>query len=138
MPERRQVTVTNMDRVLFALSYIAQYEYQELKKDTTNFMIEIPKDHVDHVVSRFFGTTVESYQLVEAEGESEDDPEVEKPWSNILFNGKVYTVPMQKSTWDSECELALESAQINDESNISIIFNVVKDAESVKQFEAVF
>lgn len=128
-------TVAEQDRILFALSYIAQYEYQELKKDTTTFVVHITEEHVDHVVERFFGTSVGSHGLAVPETpEGEEAP----LWAGIEHDGKSYVVPMQKSTWDSECRLVLERADQGEDGKIAIEFSVQKDSEVLERYQAVF
>jgi len=47
----------------FAISYIYQYEYNELFFDTTDFVLHIPDNMVTNVVKLFFDTTIISYDI---------------------------------------------------------------------------
>lgn len=53
--ESEAMTTENMQR--FAISYIYQYEYNELFFDTTDFVLYIPEDHVTHIIELFFDAT---------------------------------------------------------------------------------
>lgn len=53
-PKSELGEVTEMDMQLFAISYIYQYEYTELRFDADEFVLYIPDDYVSEVIKRFF------------------------------------------------------------------------------------
>lgn len=59
--ESEALTTENMQR--FAISYIYQYEYNELFFDTTDFVLYIPEDHVTHIIDLFFDANFVNHQI---------------------------------------------------------------------------
>lgn len=54
-PNTENGQITEDDMLLFAISYIYQYEYNELRFDSDTFILYIPEENVASVIRRFFG-----------------------------------------------------------------------------------
>ncbi len=53
-PKSESGKISEMDMQLFAISFIYQYEYTDLRFDADQFVLYIPKDNVTEVINRFF------------------------------------------------------------------------------------
>lgn len=53
-PNSETGKMTESDMQLFAISYIYQYEYAELRFDSEKFILYVPDTHVSEVIKRFF------------------------------------------------------------------------------------
>ncbi|PKM52273.1 MAG: hypothetical protein CVV02_02605 [Firmicutes bacterium HGW-Firmicutes-7] len=53
-PQSETGELTNTDRQLFAISFIYQFEYNELRFDSDRFVLYIPEENVTEVIKRFF------------------------------------------------------------------------------------
>lgn len=113
--------ISERDRIRFAISYIYQYEYQELKIDTTNFEVYIPLEHVNEIVLKFFDTKVTAHENIE-----------------LPFNGEDYVVPMKDSIWDNGVEIKIIDIFTEDSLEYLVEFHVVKDEIVKSRFKMKF
>lgn len=76
---------------LFALSYIMQYEYNELKFDEKAFTLHIPKDHVINIVRKYFHRQLDVF----------------KPYEDLAigYEDGIYVVKVETDDWDVELKL---------------------------------
>ncbi len=85
---------TEDDMVRFAVSYVYQYEYNELKFDTEEFKLYVPEKHVEEIVEKYFDTSVtrhhsfEDYGVVYKDGDYIVDP-VGDSWDVEMYLSKV-------------------------------------------------
>jgi len=82
--------ITESDMVKFAISYIYQNEYNELKFDTETFILYVPDERVDELVLKYFDHKVVDHHDFEEEGivYKEGDylmPAVDTGWSSEMF-----------------------------------------------------
>jgi len=73
---------------LFALSYIMQNEHNELRFDSTNFRLYIPKNHVIEVVQKFFYRQLDMFKAY--------------PDLKIDYADEVYSVVVPDEEWNDD------------------------------------
>ena len=103
---------------LFALSYIVQNEYNELRFDPSTFMLYIPKEHVIEVVHKYF------YRHLDVFNEYED--------LKISFDNDVYEVFVPIDEWDVDLRVA-SVEQLGDFTYKVIGEAVSKSSDRVKE-----
>ncbi len=77
---------------LFALSYIVQNEYNELRFEPSTFTLFIPKEHVIDIVQKYF------YRQLDVFSDYED--------LKISFKDEIYSVFIPIDEWDVEFRIA--------------------------------
>lgn len=86
MPESETGEITESDMQLFAISFIYQYEYNELRFDAEKFVLYIPEENVTEVINRFF-----DYEFID-HGNPAD--------SMITYEDGFYLMPGVDKEWD--------------------------------------
>ncbi len=76
---------------LFALSYIMQYEREELRFDYENFILFIPADHVISVIQEYFYRQLDVFEGYEELG--------------ISYEDDMYSVIVEGGEWDVDLEV---------------------------------
>ncbi|PKM58490.1 MAG: hypothetical protein CVU98_00975 [Firmicutes bacterium HGW-Firmicutes-3] len=83
--------ITESDRIKFAISYIYQNEYQELKFDTSKFILYVPKQRVEEIVQKFFGESVSTHASFEEE--------------KIVYEEGFYLMPAMDTEWNEKPQI---------------------------------
>ncbi len=83
------ITVDAM--TLFALSYIMQYEYNELKFEHKTYTLYIPKEHVVNIVQKYFYKNLDVFNVYED--------------LKIDFEDDIYSVVVEDGRWDVEIKV---------------------------------
>lgn len=101
--------------VKFAISYIYQHEYNELKFDTTSFVLYVPGKRVEEIVEKYFDYHITGHHsFIEANVMYEDDfylmPAVDTGWSETL------SVDAAKATGDFSYDVTLKLSYESDEA----------------------
>ncbi len=80
--------ITEKDMMLFAISYIYQYEYSELKFDTSNFILHVPAKRVDELVKEYFDVEVKEHNSFDDDG--------------IAYKSGFYLMPAADNVWNEK------------------------------------
>lgn len=103
---------------LFALSYIVQHEYNELRFEPSTFTLYIPKEHVIDVVHKYF------YRHLDVFNDYED--------LKIVFKDDIYEVFVPIDEWDVDFRIA-SVEQLGDFTYKVLGEAVSKNSERVKE-----
>ncbi len=79
---------TEKDMKLFAVSYVYQHEYSELKFDTEKFILYVPKQRVEELVKEYFDKDVKEHGSYEEDG--------------IIYEKGFYLMPAADNVWSEE------------------------------------
>lgn len=109
-PTSEDGKLSESDMQLFAISYIYQYEYNELKFDTENFILYIPEKNVTDVIKRFF-----NYEFI-----NHDYPADEA----IDYKDGYYLVAARDGVFEDEA-VVTKITKISD-YNYKVVFEVQK------------
>ncbi len=119
LDETGNVNGDNM--VLFALSYIMQYENEELPFDADTYRLTIPVDQVQNVLHKYFYRELEQYKDYEA--------------FNVIYTDHNYSVVVEDDRWDTHMAMPvierigdftyLVSADILDDTEDKVLHRVV-------------
>jgi len=83
--------IMDSDRIKFAISYIYQNEYQELKFDTSKFILYVPAQRVEEIVYEYFGETVSNHTAFEEE--------------KIVYEEGFYLMPAMDTEWNEKPQI---------------------------------
>lgn len=106
--------ITEDDMIKFAVSYVYQHEYNELKFDTTEFILYVPEKRVEELVVKFFDAPVTRHHSFEEDRLMYEDgfylmPAVDAGWGETLSIEKV--TPTGDFSYDVLMELISEEEQ---------------------------
>ncbi len=96
--------ITEKDMMLFAISYIYQYEYSELKFDTSNFILHVPAKRVDELVKEYFDVEVKEHQSFDDDG--------------ITYKSGFYLMPAADNVWNEK--MIVESVKMTDDKTYEL------------------
>ncbi len=110
--------ITEEDMTKFAISYIYQHEYNELKFDTSNFILYVPEKRVEEIVYRYFDYEVTGHHsFIEDNLMYEDGfylmPAVDAGWNDVM------TISSASTTGDFSYEVIVDVTNEMDESKVS-------------------
>ncbi|MCF8020497.1 MAG: hypothetical protein K9L62_14020 [Vallitaleaceae bacterium] len=100
--------ITESDRTKFAISYIYQNEYQELKFDTTNFILYVPKQRVEEISQKYFGETVSNHASFEEE--------------KIVYEDGFYLMPAMDTEWNEKPQIY--SVEIDEDNSYRVTISL--------------
>ncbi|MDF1616541.1 hypothetical protein [Petrocella sp. FN5] len=83
--------IIESDRIKFAISYIYQNEYQELRFDTSKFILYVPGQRVEEIVYEYFGETVSHHESFEEE--------------KIVYEEGFYLMPAVDTEWNENPQI---------------------------------
>lgn len=104
------------DMIKFAISYIYQHEYNELKFDTTDFILFVPEKRVEEIVERYFDFSVTGHHSF-----IED---------NLMYEDGYYLMPAVDAGWNDV--MTIESATATGDFSYEIIFNVTNEMDETQ------
>ena len=86
--------ISQDDMIKFAVSYIYQHEYNELKFDTTDFILYVPEKRVEALVEKYFDVSLKRHHSFIDDNLMYEDgfylmPAVDTGWGEKLSIGKV-------------------------------------------------
>lgn len=110
--------ITEEDMTKFAISYIYQHEYNELKFDTSNFILYVPEKRVEELVYRYFDYEVTGHHsFIEEDLMYEDGfylmPAVDAGWNDVMSIGSA------SATGDFSYEVIIDVTNEMDASKVS-------------------
>lgn len=97
--------ITEEDMIKFAISYIYQHEYNELKFDTTDFILYVPEKRVEALVEKYFDVRVSGHHSFVEE--------------DVLYEDGYYLMPAVDTGWDEE--ISVEEASATGDFSYEII-----------------
>ena len=100
--------ITESDRIKFAISYIYQNEYQELKFDTSKFILYVPAQRVEEIVKKYFGETVSNHASFEEE--------------KIVYEEGFYLMPAMDTEWNETPQIY--SVEINEDDSYKVTISL--------------
>lgn len=108
-------------KIKFAISYIYQHEYNELKFDTETFVLYVPEDRVEALVEKYFGSKVSGHSSFETE--------------NIPYEDGYYLMPAVDAGWTDE--VVIEGIEQSGDFDYLVRFaNVYEDGTAGGNYEA--
>ncbi len=106
--------ITEGDMTKFAVSYIYQHEYNELKFDTDNFILYVPQERVDELVDKFFDVTIMSHQSFI------DD--------NLMYEDGYYLMPAADMGWIDT--MSIDTVTVTGDFSYDIRFKMSYEEET--------
>ncbi|PKM65870.1 MAG: hypothetical protein CVU95_13800 [Firmicutes bacterium HGW-Firmicutes-2] len=100
--------ITDSDRIKFAISYIYQNEYQELKFDTSKFILYVPEQRVEEIVQKYFGVTVSNHASFEEE--------------KIVYEAGFYLMPAMDTEWNEKPQIY--SVEMDDDASYKVVISL--------------
>lgn len=120
-PQSESGEITEMDMQLFAISYIYQYEYTDLRFDLDKFVLYIPDVNVTEVVKRFF-----DYDFVNHKYPLD---------SQITYEDGYYLMPARDENFGTE-PVIREVLKISD-FDYRIVFALGEEGASTEHYEVI-
>lgn len=111
--------IAEEDMVKFAISYIYQHEYNELKFDTQQFILYVPEKRVETLVKKYFDKSVSGHHSFVEE--------------NVLYEDGYYLMPAVDTGWNDTISIAKVSAA-GDYSYEVILKVTSENSEKVTQY----
>lgn len=105
--------ITEVDMVLFSLSYCYLHENQAYRFDTTDFKLYVPEERVVELVEKYFGAMLSGHHSIE----SEDDN------ISIEYNGGYYLVPTSDVGWNDA--MRIDSIKKAGDFAYEVIFTII-------------
>lgn len=119
-PKSEAGEITEMDMQLFAISYIYQYEYTDLRFDADQFVLYIPDKKVSEVIKRFFGHDFVNHKYPAD--------------TKIAYEDGYYLMPARDEQFGPKPAIS-EVLKISD-SDYKIVFASTEEGAAVEHFEA--
>lgn len=120
MPKSETGKITETDMQLFAISYIYQYEYKELRFDVDKFELYIPEENVSEVIKRFFNYDFTNHKYSEN--------------AAINYENGYYLIKAQDKKFGAK-PIIKEAIKYSD-SNYKVVYSS-SSADSKEEFEAI-
>lgn len=105
-PQLDTGVLSETDMQLFAISYIYQYEYEDLRFDSEKFLLYIPEENVSEVVKRFFDYEITQHKYPEN--------------SSITYENGYYL--MKATSEELGAKPIIKEAVVYDESKYKVVF----------------
>jgi len=103
--------ITEEDMIKFAISYIYQHEYNELKFDTTDFILYVPEERVEALVEKYFDVRVSGHHSFVEEG--------------VMYEDGYYLMPAMDTGWDEA--ISVEEASAIGDFTYEILLKAISD-----------
>ena len=108
------------DMTKFAISYIYQHEYNELKFDTTDFILYVPEDRVGELVIKYFDYEVTGHHSFVEDG--------------VMYEDGYYLMPAVDTVWPET--MTMESIRETGDFSYEVVIKIsdeVTGIETLKQ-----
>ena len=105
--------LTEEDMTKFAISYIYQHEYNELKFDTTDFILYVPEKRVEEIVYKYF-----DYEVTGHHSFIED---------NLMYEDSFYLMPAVDAGWNDV--MSIKSVSTTGDFSYDVIFDVTNEMD---------
>ncbi len=108
--------ISEEDMTKFAISYIYQHEYNELKFDTSDFILYVPEKRVEELVYRYF-----DYEVTGHHSFIED---------NLMYEDGFYLMPAVDAGWNDV--MTISSASTTGDFSYEVIVDVTNEMDESK------
>lgn len=125
-PESELGEITEKDMQLFAISYIYQFEYEDLRFDLDKFVLYIPEENVSEVIKTFFDYDFTNHKYPENAAIDYENGYYLMKAQDDKFGAKPIIKEALKYS-DSNYKIVFSSSSVDSKEDFEVIIREVKN-----------